>query len=117
MTASINQKYECSVCLDEMTGNEWRSMKLVAGKCNHIFHSKCIKGWLEGATTGVKKNSCPLCNGKIEVSDLKSARKIFKAQILKEEAEEPLMADKIYKVDPKKSGVVIPFTCTDCTIS
>lgn len=39
----------CSICMN----NE--NNKYLKLNCGHIFHSKCIKHWLE------QKNSCPLC--------------------------------------------------------
>ena len=41
----------CSICLDNFSGPE----KIRKLKCTHIFHSKCIDGWV------VIHASCPMC--------------------------------------------------------
>ena len=43
---------ECSICMEDLHGNNAKVKKLV---CDHEFHGECIDGWFE------KKNSCPLC--------------------------------------------------------
>ena len=48
-----NNNEICSICMDN--GNN-KYLKL---KCNHIFHLKCIKQWIE------QNNSCPLCRNTI----------------------------------------------------
>lgn len=40
---------QCSICLDENEND------LYTTSCNHCFHDKCIKQWLD------KKNTCPNC--------------------------------------------------------
>ncbi|GFT40292.1 e3 ubiquitin-protein ligase TTC3 [Trichonephila clavipes] len=41
---------ECSICYEEMTSSTAYKVD-----CNHSFHLKCIKKWLE------KKSDCPIC--------------------------------------------------------
>ena len=42
----------CSICIEEYKYNEILSVM----PCNHKFHEKCLKDWLQ------KSNVCPLCN-------------------------------------------------------
>eukprot|EP00037_Helgoeca_nana_P003281 m.39310 g.39310 ORF g.39310 m.39310 type:complete len:222 (-) comp13636_c0_seq1:98-763(-) len=53
----------CSICLDtwsEPTNNGQLATFL---KCGHIFHSDCIKQWVETAgQLGPRRVSCPYCN-------------------------------------------------------
>ena len=45
---------ECSICLEEFTTDK----KIIKLNCNHIFHTDCIKLWIEN------NNTCPLCRTK-----------------------------------------------------
>ena len=45
---------DCVICLENISDEEF-----VKTKCNHSFHSGCIKNWLR--TNG----SCPLCRNKL----------------------------------------------------
>jgi hypothetical protein len=45
------QNFDCSICYNEFTKDE-ESIKL---KCNHIYHSDCIKKWVSTSST------CPMC--------------------------------------------------------
>jgi hypothetical protein len=47
---------ECSICVETLNDNI--AIKL---KCNHIFHHKCLKEWLDKS----KNKDCPLCRMKI----------------------------------------------------
>lgn len=42
---------QCLVCLENFIEDEW----ICKLNCNHIFHEKCIKIWLN------KDHRCPLC--------------------------------------------------------
>lgn len=48
---NINQK-TCSICLEEYKKND----KVFFTKCNHLFHSECIRSWLN-----INNRTCPLC--------------------------------------------------------
>jgi hypothetical protein len=53
--ASTSNNITCPICLDEQTeGEEWGKLT-----CNHEFHEKCIKGWLNNNRT------CPTCRNNI----------------------------------------------------
>ena len=43
---------ECAICLEEFKGID---MIKAFTKCEHIFHKKCLKSWLQ------RSNVCPLC--------------------------------------------------------
>jgi hypothetical protein len=47
---------ECSICLEII------SRKKIILTCNHVFHPKCIREWIQ------KKNTCPLCRAKNDLS-------------------------------------------------
>jgi hypothetical protein len=54
-----NTKEDCCICCsnyEENVENENNAVKL---KCNHIFHSSCIKNWLK------KSGTCPICRSNI----------------------------------------------------
>jgi len=46
---------ECPICIEKYKKHE----KIIILKCDHNFHEKCIKEWLN------KKNSCPNCRENI----------------------------------------------------
>lgn len=52
----IINNQECSICVEPLNDNI--AIKL---KCNHIFHQKCLKEWLNKS----KNKDCPLCRMKI----------------------------------------------------
>jgi hypothetical protein len=52
-----NTNKECLICLDNFVEND----EIIKIKCNHIFHTNCIKQWL-----CKESNKCPIC--RIEVS-------------------------------------------------
>ncbi len=61
-TKNIPDSFECCICLEEKNilhnennQNNESKTKLIKLSCNHIFHEKCIKKWLE------KDSTCPLC--------------------------------------------------------
>lgn len=64
---------ECVVCQEE-------DMNLTQLKCNHTFHSSCIKKWSEN------HNTCPLCRkvfySCVDCKDTKYVKKIFRSKIL-----------------------------------
>ena len=47
---------ECSICISDFTNDSIISIT----KCNHIFHTDCIKEWYK------YKTDCPICREKIE---------------------------------------------------
>ena len=47
---------QCSICMVAYENEEYISIT----KCNHIFHTECIKEW------GKYKQECPICRVKIE---------------------------------------------------
>lgn len=49
---------KCLICMDEYERESWVS---VLPKCDHIFHTKCIKEW------GKYKQDCPTCREKLQV--------------------------------------------------
>lgn len=54
---------ECAVCLNEVCrGENYEILK----KCNHGFHSDCIKAWLQHHST------CPLCRTQVPHTPLQS---------------------------------------------
>ena len=46
---------ECSICLEHYVKND----KVIELSCNHSFHEKCIKDWMN--TNNVSNNNCPIC--------------------------------------------------------
>ena len=53
-----NEKYECSVCYEELQFGDKMAEFLCPGK--HIFHENCILQWLR------VNNNCALCRHEIE---------------------------------------------------
>jgi len=51
----------CSICICDFEHGE--KLRLLPD-CGHVFHTECIMPWLTG-----KKNSCPLCQRKVKVSE------------------------------------------------
>ena len=49
---------QCLICMDEYERESWVS---VLPKCEHIFHTKCVKEW------GKYKQDCPICREKLSV--------------------------------------------------
>jgi hypothetical protein len=50
---------ECPICI---TDNNSHSISLT---CNHTYHSKCIKPWVQQCNILEKIPLCPLCNANI----------------------------------------------------
>jgi hypothetical protein len=50
---------QCSICLDDM----WNTDSTFT-KCDHIFHSTCINGWLNSKT-----KNCPICRSPSDKTD------------------------------------------------
>ena len=46
---------DCSICLEEYKINE----KIMILNCNHIYHERCIKMWLD------QNDTCPICRENI----------------------------------------------------
>lgn len=51
---NIHNNEECSICLDYFNNDK----KIIKLNCDHIFHTECIKLWIEN------NNTCPLCRTK-----------------------------------------------------
>ena len=51
---NLHNDKECSICLENFNDNE----KIIKLNCNHMFHTGCIKLWIEN------NNTCPLCRTK-----------------------------------------------------
>ena len=49
---------KCAICLDRIKINE----QYCRTKCDHLFHHKCLIGWLN------TDNSCPICRDRLETS-------------------------------------------------
>lgn len=55
--ANLEEKNkECSICISDFTNESIISIT----KCNHVFHTDCIKEWYK------YKTDCPICREKIE---------------------------------------------------
>eukprot|EP00929_Paragymnodinium_shiwhaense_P065309 TRINITY_DN32753_c0_g1_i1.p1 TRINITY_DN32753_c0_g1~~TRINITY_DN32753_c0_g1_i1.p1 ORF type:complete len:359 (-),score=59.67 TRINITY_DN32753_c0_g1_i1:58-1134(-) len=52
----------CSICFEEFNP---RGKKVIVktNACNHVFHKKCLQGWLNVART------CPLCRGDLGITE------------------------------------------------
>ncbi|OAY52725.1 RING-H2 finger protein ATL77 [Manihot esculenta] len=48
---------DCVICLEGLSGSREALTKMT---CNHIFHERCIFGWLK------IRNSCPTCRWELE---------------------------------------------------
>lgn len=57
----FDEKLECAVCKDVFNVDE-EGLKLPCGE-THVFHSDCIKPWLE------QHNTCPVCRYELPVDD------------------------------------------------
>ena len=54
---NINNDDECPICLEKIKNKE--TIKL---NCNHIFHKKCIKRWINETNNNPNLDiTCPLC--------------------------------------------------------
>lgn len=50
--------WDCAICLDDEGGEGGRLAQLT---CRHVYHTKCVRGWLmRGGVT------CPLCNHRLQ---------------------------------------------------
>lgn len=54
------EKKNCVICLTDFVVND----KAIILPCTHLFHSACIKSWLQSNDT------CPICKYKINRNDL-----------------------------------------------
>ena len=52
---SIKKIFVIKKSVEEKTKNK----KFVITPCNHVFHSECLKSWIEA------KSVCPLCNAEL----------------------------------------------------
>jgi hypothetical protein len=50
-TADFEENQECSICMEEFDSTQ----VIRRTRCGHVFHSKCLAGWLKAGHT------CPLC--------------------------------------------------------
>jgi hypothetical protein len=55
-------EWECPICRDGTIDEEHSQKTLVL--CKHTFHTTCVYSWW------TKKTICPLCNGKVNETDL-----------------------------------------------
>ena len=46
---------ECAICLEKLNGRKTKT------KCNHIFHTECLKEWNQMG----EYNDCPICRTKL----------------------------------------------------
>lgn len=37
---------ECYICLDEMTYESKKKIKLMVTPCHHVYHAECLKNWM-----------------------------------------------------------------------
>jgi hypothetical protein len=50
--------YSCSICQNEQEEEE-EEKEMVTTKCNHVFHSTCLKKWV------LIKTICPMCRASL----------------------------------------------------
>lgn len=55
-----NKFPECTICLDSLNKLESGLGKPTFLNCNHIFHSECLRNWLQ------RKAECPLCRQAVD---------------------------------------------------
>jgi hypothetical protein len=56
---SQDDKFDCSVCIDEMKVGD----TIITLPCKHMFHEDCVVAWLK------EHNTCPVCRAPIEKSE------------------------------------------------
>ena len=69
----------CSICLEDFK----KKSKVSKTPCNHVFHHKCIKDWLQ---KNAKNPKCPNCNKEVISDDIsidEKGEKIDEANIIK----------------------------------
>ena len=71
--------FACNICYEVLITSE---SPISSTYCGHVFHSKCIKKWLE------EKNQCPQCR---EYCDINKIHPIF----LSENSNESLISDML----------------------
>ena len=49
----------CSICCENSEEEEIKEERVIT-KCNHTFHSKCLKKWV------VQKTTCPMCRASLK---------------------------------------------------
>ena len=49
----------CSICCENSEEEEIKEERVIT-KCNHTFHSKCLKKW------AVQKTTCPMCRASLK---------------------------------------------------
>ena len=49
----------CSICCENSEEEEIKEERVIT-KCNHTFHSKCLKRWV------VQKTTCPMCRASLK---------------------------------------------------
>jgi hypothetical protein len=57
VSAEIENKDSCTICLEELLANEKKTTP-----CRHDFHLQCILNWLN------EKGDCPLCRTKLKAN-------------------------------------------------
>ena len=55
-SASINDCYNCTICMEDFVDN---SSNVIITKCGHTFHDKCFKNW---TFKNILCPKCPNCN-------------------------------------------------------
>ena len=57
---SCEDASSCSICQNEEQEEEEEEEKeMVTTKCNHVFHSECLKQWV------LIKTTCPMCRASL----------------------------------------------------
>lgn len=53
---TINLNNKCTICLMDFENEE--ELKIL-NKCNHLFHTECLDGWLNN------EKVCPICKSDV----------------------------------------------------
>lgn len=56
---------DCAICMEEMVNTSSATLRVLE-PCKHMFHSVCIKKWLD---TGKSGNLCPMCRNYVAKDD------------------------------------------------
>ena len=52
----------CTICIEDFESNPQDEELLIKTHCGHLFHQKCLKGWIEAQIKKkVEKPECPSC--------------------------------------------------------
>ena len=58
-TQDSEETWVCSICCENSEEEEIKEERVIT-KCNHTFHSKCLKKWV------VQKTTCPMCRASLK---------------------------------------------------